>query len=83
MNWLSVRLCEGRGSAGPLPAWQSNTNLGLCSDLGVNAMWKSSITSDSDIHSICFYILKGFEINSTYTSRCVTHLVPVYTCVYL
>lgn len=44
-------------------------------------MWKSSMTSDSDIHPFCFYILKGFEINSPYTSKCVTHLVPVNMCV--
>ena len=83
LNRVSVRPCEGRDSAGPLAAWQSTANLGLCSDPGVNAMWKSSITSDSGIHLSCFYILKGFEINGTYTSRRVTHLVPAYMCVYL
>lgn len=39
LNRASVRLCQGRGSVGPLAA-----SWGFRSDPGVNAMWKSSTT---------------------------------------
>lgn len=39
LNGVSVKLCQGRDSVGPLAA-----SLGFCSDPGANAMQKSSIT---------------------------------------